>query len=137
MLHSAQMTAILTCADIEQRIRTLKNPTSRLRILNPFDPAIRDRTRLARLFGFDYKVEMFVPAAKRKWGYYVYPLLEGNRLVGRLEAKGDRAKGTLKVTNLWTETERLRTDKRIGKLEAELARLAKLAGLDQVVWASK
>ena len=129
-------TKALAYADIEIRISTLKDPTSRLRILNPFDPAIRDRTRLARLFGFDYTVEMFVPAAKRKWGYYVYPILEGNRLVGRLEAKGDRLKGTLTVTNLWTETERLRTDKRIGKLEAELLRLAKLAGLDQVVWAS-
>jgi len=51
--------------DIEQRLQVLKTPTSRLRILNPFDPVIRDRKRLERLFGFTYRVEMFVPAAKR------------------------------------------------------------------------
>ncbi|MCW8843241.1 MAG: winged helix DNA-binding domain-containing protein [Rhodobacteraceae bacterium] len=128
-------TTALACADIEARIAALKEPTSRLRILNPFDPAIRDRARLSRLFGFDYTVEMFVPAAKRKWGYYVYPLLEGNRFVGRIEAKGDRVQGTLTLTNYWTETDRLRTEERAAKLGAELTRLAKLAGLKQVVWA--
>ena len=127
-------TDTLACADIEARIENLKAPSSRLRILNPFDPAIRDRVRLKRLFGFDYTVEMFVPAAKRKWGYYVYPVLEGHRLVGRLETKGDRAKGTLTLSKFWTETERQRTDKRMDKLAAEAARLAKLAGLDQMVW---
>lgn len=128
-------TPALACPDIEARIRTLKAPTTRLRILNPFDPAIRDRARLARLFGFDYTVEMFVPAAKRKWGYYVYPLLEGDRFVGRIEAKGDRAKGTLTLSSFWTETTRLNTRKRREKLDAELSRLARLAGLDRVVWA--
>ena len=78
---------------------------------------------------------MFVPAAKRKWGYYVYPLLEGSRFVGRIEAKGDRSRGTLTLTKFWTETERLRTKKRAERLEAELTRLAKLAGLKEVVWA--
>lgn len=128
-------TKALACPDIEARIAALKEPTSRLRILNPFDPAIRDRVRLSRLFGFDYTVEMFVPAAKRQWGYYVYPLLEGSRFVGRIEAKGDRKTGCLTLTNYWPETERLRSPKRQAKLEAELARLAKLAGLEQVIWA--
>lgn len=128
-------TKAVACADIEERVRTLQNPTSRLRILNPFDPAIRDRKRLARLFGFDYTVEMFVPAMKRKWGYYIYPLLEGNRMVGRIEVKGDRAKGTLTLTKFWTEDARLRTKQRTDKLEAELKRLAKLAGLSEVIWA--
>ena len=88
------------------------------------------------MFGFDYTVEMFVPAAKRKWGYYVYPLLEGSRFVGRIEAKGDRAKGTLTLSRVWMEKERLRTPKRMAKLEAELGRFAKLAGLNEVVWAA-
>ena len=127
-------TNTLACADIEERIRTLKEPTTRLRVINPFDPAIRDRARLARLFSFDYTVEMFVPTAKRKWGYYVYPLLEGNRFVGRIDAKGDRTQGTLTLTKFWTETDRLRTDKRAAKLDSELTRLTKLAGLKQVVW---
>lgn len=47
--------------------------TSRLRIINPFDPVVRDRARLEALFGFDCRIEIFVPAAKRNWGYYVYP----------------------------------------------------------------
>ena len=72
-------------ADIEARLETLPPPTSRLRIINPFDPVVRDRNRLKRLFGFDYRIEIFVPAAKRRFGYYVFPILEGDRFVGRIE----------------------------------------------------
>jgi uncharacterized protein YcaQ len=126
---------VLACSDIETRIAALSSPTSRLRILNPFDPAIRDRKRLARLFGFYYTVEMFVPAAKRQWGYYIYPLLEGSRLVGRAEIKGDRSKGTLTLSKLWMEHPHLMTPKRLQKLDAELGRLARLAGLQRVIWA--
>ncbi|KAJ55999.1 hypothetical protein ACMU_09550 [Actibacterium mucosum KCTC 23349] len=128
-------TSAVACADIEARIAALTTPTARLRVLNPFDPAIRDRVRLNRLFGFDYTVEMFVPAAKRKWGYYIFPLLEGGRFVGRIEAKGDRAKGTLTLSKYWTESPRLNSEKRAAKLHAELSRLARLAGLDTVEWA--
>jgi uncharacterized protein len=119
-------------ADIESRLTALGNPTTRLRILNPFDPAIRDRNRLSRLFGFDYRVEMFVPAAKRKWGYYVYPMLEGSRFIGRIEAKADRAGGVLTVSNLWAEPGVTWTAPRRAKLDAELARLARLAGVTKV-----
>jgi uncharacterized protein YcaQ len=80
---------------------------------------------------------MFVPAAKRKWGYYVYPLLEGNRFVGRIEAKGDRKTGVLPLSRYWTENQRLNTPKREAKLEAELQRFAKLAGLERVEWATE
>ncbi|WP_416368804.1 winged helix-turn-helix domain-containing protein [Tritonibacter mobilis] len=126
---------VLACGDIEARIAALSSPTSRLRILNPFDPAIRDRKRLARLFGFDYTVEMFVPAAKRQWGYYIYPLLEGSRLVGRAEIKGYRSKGALTLGKLWMEHPHLMTPKRLQKLDAELGRLARLSGLQKVIWA--
>ena len=78
--------------DIEEQAQSLKQPTSRLRILNPFDPAVRDRNRLERLFGFEYRIEIFVPEAKRKWGYYVFPILHGDRFVGRIEVKADRKK---------------------------------------------
>ena len=60
--------AALALPDIEERLEALETPTTRLRILNPFDPVIRDRNRLKFLFGFDYRVEMFVPAAQRIWG---------------------------------------------------------------------
>lgn len=124
----------VACPDIEARIASLGTPTSRLRILNPFDPAIRDRVRLKRLFGFDYTVEMFVPAAKRRWGYYVFPLLEGNRFVGRVEAKADRSEGILSVLNYWTEPGVARTANRNAKLDAELQRLSRLAGVNDVTW---
>lgn len=123
------------CPDIEKRLNCSTAPTSRLRILNPFDPAIRDRARLKRLFGFDYTVEMFVPKEKRRWGYYVFPLLEGSRFVGRLEAKADRSKGILSVLNYWPEPGVVHTRKRAEKLDAELFRLSRFAGLDAVVWA--
>lgn len=119
---------------IENRLANAASATSRLRILNPFDPVIRDRARLSRLFGFDYTVEMFVPAAKRRWGYYVYPLLEGDRFVGRIEVKADRKAGKLNVLALWTEAKVAWTPARASKLEAELARLARLAGVKDVVW---
>ena len=122
----------IAAPDIEARIAAVPTPTTRLRILNPFDPAIRDRVRLKRLFGFDYTVEMFVPKAKRVWGYYVFPLLEGQRFVGRLEAKADRDTGSLRVLNLWWEPGVQVTQARRAKLEAELARFARFAGLDHV-----
>ena len=122
-------------AEIETQLATVPAPTTRLRILNPFDPAIRDRKRLARLFGFDYTVEMFVPAAKRQWGYYVYPLLEGDRFIGRCEIKADRKAGTLNVLKLWTEPGVRWSDARAAKLDAELARLTKLACVEETCWA--
>ncbi len=120
--------------DIETRLSEAKPPTSRLRILNPFDPAIRDRDRLLRLFGFAYKNEIFVPAAKRKWGYYVYPLLEAGKFIGRIELKADRKAGTLSVINLWAETNVKWTDNRAKKLSAELGRLARMIGADNIIW---
>ncbi len=120
--------------DIEARLAACRPPGARLRILNPFDPVIRDRVRLTRLFGFDYRVEMFVPAADRRWGYYVFPLLQGDRFVGRLETKAVRANGRLEVLNLWVEPGIRWTANRASRLDAELARFARLAGVDSIQW---
>lgn len=121
-------------ADIEARLDGAPKATSRLRIINPFDPAVRDRARLARLFGFDYRNEMFVPAKDRLWGYYVYPLLEGDRFVGRTEIKADRAKGLMTVHKLWREPGVQWTRARTDKFEAELNRFARIAGLKTISW---
>jgi len=118
--------------DIESRIAALKPATTRLRILNPFDPVTRDRARLARLFGFEYRVEMFVPAAKRVWGYYVFPILEGHRFTGRIEVKADRKAGVLHVLNFWPEPGIDWTVGRHAKLDAELERLARFVGVTVV-----
>ncbi|MEM9841398.1 MAG: crosslink repair DNA glycosylase YcaQ family protein [Pseudomonadota bacterium] len=125
---------IWASGDIEQQLKHVRAPTTRLRILNPFDPVIRDRHRLKRLFGFDYTIEMFVPAAKRKWGYYVFPLLEGDRFVGRIELKADRGAGRLRVLNLWAEPKIHWSAARAAKLDAELARMLRFVGLEEVIW---
>tara|TARA_R110002096_G_C14661942_1_gene728488 strand:- start:17181 stop:18344 length:1164 start_codon:yes stop_codon:yes gene_type:complete len=127
----------VAATNIEQRLANLTHATSRLRILNPFDPAIRDRVRLKNLFGFDYKIEIFVPAAKRKWGYYVYPILEEARFVGRIELKADRKKNTLNVINFWQEPGIKWGSARQKKLNAELDRLTRFVGLDTVNWPAK
>jgi uncharacterized protein YcaQ len=119
-------------ADIEDRLAALKPSSTRLRILNPFDPVIRDRNRLSRLFGFEYRVEMFVPAAKRIWGYYVFPILEGHRFVGRIDLKADRKKSVLHVLNFWPEDGVRWTPARQTKLDAELDRLARFIGVEEV-----
>jgi len=118
--------------DLEARLAALSAPTSRLRILNPFDPAVRDRNRLERLFGFNYRNEMFVPAAKRIWGYYVFPILEGDRFVGRIEAKADRKTNQLNVINFWPEPGVKWGKARLDKLDAELHRFARLANCSVV-----
>lgn len=125
---------LFACSDIEERIGALQKPSSRLRILNPFDPVVRDRDRLQRLFGFEYRNEMFVPPAKRQWGYYVYPLLEGDRFVGRIELKADRKLAQLMVHNIWPEAKVKWTVNRQAKLVAELQRFGRLAGLKETIW---
>ncbi len=107
-------------------------PTPRLRILSPFDPALRDRDRAEFLFGFFYRIEVFVPEAKRVWGYYVFPVLEGERLVGRIDVKAFRDAGALRFKAFWPEAGIKLTKARRAKLEGELDRLARFAGCDRV-----
>ena len=107
-------------------------PVDRLRVLSPFDPMIRDRKRCLRLFGFDYRIEIFVPAAKRQYGYYVFPLLEGDRFIGRIDMK--HVKGTLRVANIWLEAGVKRGKGRIAALEAELDRHRRFVGAERVTF---
>ena len=71
--------------------------------LAPLDPLCWDRDLLRRLFDFDYVWEVYVPAPKRRWGYYVLPILYGDRLVGRIEPRIERRAGTLRIAGLWWE----------------------------------
>jgi len=107
-------------------------PPARVRVLSPFDPALRDRNRAEFLFGFRYRIEVFVPEPKRVFGYYVFPLLEGDRLVGRIDVK--RAGEVLAVRAVWPEPGVVFGKGRVAKLEAELARLAGFVGSARVDW---
>ena len=109
-------------------------PTSRLRILSPFDPALRDRKRAERLFEFTYRIEIFVPEAKRKYGYYVFPIMEGDRLVGRVDMKAFRDSDTLRINALWPENSVRWGKGRQAAFEAELARMSRLAGVTQIAF---
>ena len=96
----------------------------RVTLLSPFDRLVHDRDRAEALFGFHYRLEMFVPAAKREYGYYVLPLLVGDRLVGRAEPRYDRKTRTLEVLGAWGDTSRL---------DEALARLAAFLGAERVL----
>jgi uncharacterized protein YcaQ len=72
-------------------------------LLSPFDPLTRNRDRAIRLFGFDYKIEIYVPEPKRVYGYYTLPLLQNGNLVGRIDLKGDRKTRELLVQSAWHE----------------------------------
>jgi uncharacterized protein YcaQ len=69
----------------------------RTALLSPFDRLIHDRVRTQELFDFEYTLEMYKPAAKRRWGYFALPILHGDRLVGKLDATTDRKAGALRV----------------------------------------
>ena len=118
--------------DVMAQAEAVPEPPARLRVLSPFDPALRDRARAEFLFGFFYRIEVFVPEPKRRWGYYVFPVLEGDRLVGRLDAKAYKAEGVLRVKAFWPEAGVKLTKARLDKLDAEMQRLARFAGCDRV-----
>ncbi|MFM1889750.1 MAG: hypothetical protein RLZZ565_507 [Planctomycetota bacterium] len=100
----------------------------RFDLLCPFDPVIRDRARVERLFGFEYRFEAYTPEAKRRHGYYVLPLLEGDRLVGRVDPSFDRRRNVLRVRGPWWEPAVAATLRRRRLLSAALDRLAARLG---------
>ncbi len=116
--------------DWQARLEGASRPPRRARLLCPFDPVLRDRARAGRLFNFDYRFEAFVPEAKRRFGYYVMPVLDGDRLVARVDPKFHRDKGVLRIARLWWEPDVDVSESMASRVEAAIDRLARFVGAD-------
>ena len=101
-------------------------------VLSPFDPVVWNRERAHRLFDFEYRIEVYVPAAKRRWGYYVLPVLVDGRIVARVDAKTDRADGVLRIKAAHAEPAMHNADT-ARQVRGALEDLARFVGVDDVV----
>ena len=121
--------------DALQAAQNAPAPSRQIRILSPFDPVLRDRDRTLRLFGFHYRIEVFVPAAKRQYGYYVFPVLEGDTLIGRIDMKADAKTGQLTVTRFWQEDSIKMGSGRRARIKSAIERTGRLADAKTTIYA--
>ncbi|NLD83978.1 MAG: winged helix-turn-helix domain-containing protein, partial [Clostridiales bacterium] len=103
----------------------------RLEFLAPLDPMLWDRKLIEAIWDFQYSWEIYTPQEKRKYGYYVLPMLWGDRFIGRIEAAADRKMHALIVKNVWYESGVRQTKGLARALDRAIIRLAKLNGMDQ------
>jgi len=102
----------------------------RTALLSPFDRLVHDRVRAQELFEFEYTLEMYKPAAKRRWGYFALPVLHDDRLVGKVDAADDRKASVLRVNAIHED---IRFTRRMSKaVQTELDDLASWLGLEAV-----
>src|SRR5215204_3980914 len=102
-------------------------------LLSPFDPVVWDRARALELFGFDYKIEVYTPAARRRYGYYSLPVLHDGGLVGRLDAKAHRRQGTFEIKAIHLEPETPVNDGLVSGLSGALRDCAGWHGTPEVL----
>ena len=108
-------------------------PRSKTTFLSPFDPLVWDRARLLDLFGFDYKIEVYTPAPKRKYGYFTLPILWDNALIGRIDPKAHRKEGIFEVRALHLEPGVVVDDALVAEVKAALQACAAWHKTPQVV----
>ena len=99
---------------------------ARLEFLAPLDPMLWDRKLIEAFWGYQYSWEIYTPAVKRKYGYYVLPIVYGDRFIGRIEPKADRKTNTLTVQNVWLEPGVRKTKQLSGRIDKAAQRLARL-----------
>ena len=104
----------------------------RLEFLAPLDPMLWDRKLVEAIWDYRYSWEIYTPADKRKFGYYVLPMLYGEKLAGRIEAAADRKTQTLVVKNIWYESGVRQTKKLDAAVDAAIGRLAKFNDCSQI-----
>jgi uncharacterized protein YcaQ len=117
--------ARLDPAELEQPLE------GRTALLSPFDRLLADRRRMDEIFEFDYVLEMYKPVEQRVWGYYALPILHGDRLVGKLDARADRAEGELRVIAVHRDVPF--TAAMADAVDAEIRDLARWLGLEPVL----
>lgn len=121
-------------APIMELAQTGEKLKKRLEFIAPLDPLMWDRNLIEAVFGFRYRWEIYVPAAQRKYGYYVLPMIWGDRFVGRVESRADRPANTLRVKNVWTEPGVRVTKELREKLHGAFGRLARFNDCKTVEW---
>lgn len=113
------------------REATLPRRIDRAALLTPFDPVVWFRDRALRVFDLDYRIEIYVPADKRRYGYYSLPVLVGDRMVARVDLKADRQASVLRVQSAWWEPQ-ARPDADAERIAEELTRAALWQGLERI-----
>lgn len=112
------------------RINPDNDDLTGVKLLSPFDPIMTDRERVRKLFDFDYTIECYTPAAKRKYGYFALPVLSSNQLIGRVDAAANRRLKTLTIKSFHLEPGVAMTQNLADALEKELRRYASWQGLE-------
>ncbi|MFW9926142.1 MAG: winged helix-turn-helix domain-containing protein [Candidatus Thorarchaeota archaeon] len=135
----------VTIENVRERFYILQDDADRLikmesefdidtpvKILSPFDNVIRERHYPEQLWDFEYKIECYVPAAKRVYGYFVLPILEGTDLAGRLDAKVHRTEGVLEIKSLFLENESLQSPDGLERLKDGVTDFARFHSCEQI-----
>lgn len=106
-------------------------------LLSPFDPLIADRARTKLMWGFDYSIEIYVPKDKRKYGYYVLPILMGDRLIGRVDPAMDRKTGVLTINGIWAEVDAPKDKVTARAVAGAIEDLGRFLGADRIKYGKK
>ena len=118
---------------MEAVVKDETDTKARLEFLAPLDPMLWDRKLVEAIWGYQYSWEIYTPVEKRKYGYYVLPILYGQNLIGRIEAIADRKNSTLEIRNIWYEAGVRQTKKMGTMLDAAIRRLAKFNGCENIL----
>ena len=130
VIHIDNRTYYTSISQIDELPRSIRKPT--LHFLSPFDNVVIQRKRIQQLFSFSYQAEIYYPPAKRVYGYFALPILWGDRFIGRLDPKADRAKGKLLIKNLALEPWVKIDDALIEALKNKLMDFAHFNGCEEI-----